>query len=85
MGEAVWGGCQPQPWPNDIILTPQVTQNPNIWACGDVNGARRINLPIELEDVADEENEQEFNPNQSNDEMCECESDSDSSSCAGGE
>ncbi len=24
--EAVWGGCQPQPWSNDIILTPQVTQ-----------------------------------------------------------
>ncbi len=30
--EAVWGGCQPQPWHNDIILTPQVTQNPKIWA-----------------------------------------------------
>ncbi len=29
--EAVWGGCQPQPWRNDIILTPQVTQNPKIW------------------------------------------------------
>ena len=22
MQEAVWGGCQPQPWCNDIILTP---------------------------------------------------------------
>ncbi len=35
-GEAVWGGCQSQPWRNDIILTPQVTQNPKIWAkkCG---------------------------------------------------
>ncbi len=87
MGEAVWGGCQPQPWPNDIILTPQVTQNPNIWPkyCGDVNPAWRIILPIEFEDVADEENEQKFNPNQSKDEMSECENDSDCSSCAGGE
>ena len=25
MLEAVWGGCQPQPWRNDIILTPQET------------------------------------------------------------
>jgi len=25
--EAVWGGCQHQPWRNDIILTPQVNQN----------------------------------------------------------
>jgi hypothetical protein len=41
-------------------------------------------LPIEFEDVADEEYEQEFNPNQSEDKMCECESDSDGSSCAGG-
>ena len=32
MREAVWSGCQPQPWRNDIILNPQVTQNPNIWA-----------------------------------------------------
>jgi hypothetical protein len=32
MGEAVWGGCQPQQWHNDIILTPQVTQSPKIWA-----------------------------------------------------
>ncbi len=31
MWEAVWGGCQPQPSHNDIILTPQVTQNPKIW------------------------------------------------------
>jgi hypothetical protein len=36
-------------------------------------------LPIEFEDVADEENKQEFNPNQSKDEMSEHESDSDSS------
>jgi hypothetical protein len=36
-------------------------------------------LPIEFEDVADEKNEQEFNPNQLEDEMSECESDSDSS------
>jgi hypothetical protein len=42
-------------------------------------------LPIEFEDVADEENEQEFNPNQSKDEMCERESDSDSSSGTGDE
>ncbi len=26
MWEAVCGGCQRQPWYNDIILTPQVTQ-----------------------------------------------------------
>jgi hypothetical protein len=42
-------------------------------------------LPVEFEDVADEENKQEFNANQSKDEMSECESDGDSSSCAGGE
>jgi hypothetical protein len=36
MQEAVWVGCQPQPWHNDIILTPQVTQNPKFWSnyCG---------------------------------------------------
>ncbi len=36
MQEAVWVGCQPQPWHNHIILTPQVTQNPKIQAkyCG---------------------------------------------------
>ncbi len=81
MGEAFWGGCQPQPWPNDIILTPQMTQNPNIWAryYGDVNRAWRMYLPIEFEAVANEENEQEFNPNQAKDEMSECESDSDRS------
>jgi hypothetical protein len=28
--EAVWGGYQPQPWHNDIILTSQVIQNPKI-------------------------------------------------------
>jgi hypothetical protein len=33
--------------------------------------------------VANEENEQEFNANQSKDEMSECENDRDSSSCAG--
>ncbi len=44
-----------------------------------------MDLPIEFEDVADEENGQEFNPDQSKDEMSECESDSDSSSCTGGE
>jgi hypothetical protein len=29
--EAVWVSCQPWPWRNDIILTPQVTQNHKIW------------------------------------------------------
>ncbi len=28
MCEAVWGGCQPQPWRNGIIFTPQMTQIP---------------------------------------------------------
>ncbi len=33
MWEAVWGGCQPQPWHNDIILTPQETpRTPKVWA-----------------------------------------------------
>jgi hypothetical protein len=54
-------------------------------ATEDVNGAWRMDLPIEFEDVAGEENEQEFNANQSKVEMSECESDSDSSSCAGSE
>jgi hypothetical protein len=31
MGIIVWGSCQPQPWRYDIILTPQVTQNPANW------------------------------------------------------
>jgi hypothetical protein len=44
-----------------------------------------MDLPIEFEDVANEKNEQEFNANQSKDEMTGCESDSDSSSCAGSE
>jgi hypothetical protein len=39
-------------------------------------------LPIEFEDVADEENEHVFNVNQSKDGMSEC---IDSSSCAGSE
>ncbi len=47
----------------------------------DVNGAWRMDLPIEFEDVADGELELEFNANQSKAEMSECESDSDSSSC----
>jgi hypothetical protein len=42
-------------------------------------------LPIEFEDVANEENEQEFHANQSKDAMSERESNSDSSSCAGSE
>jgi hypothetical protein len=42
-------------------------------------------LPNEYEDVADEENEQVFNANQSEDEMSGRESDGDSSSCAGSE
>ncbi len=39
MREAVWNGGQPQPWCNDIILTPHVTQNPPknqevwVWLC----------------------------------------------------
>jgi hypothetical protein len=44
-----------------------------------------MDKPIKFEDVADEENEQEFNSNQSEDEMSECESDCNSSSCSGGE
>ena len=44
-----------------------------------------MDLQIELQDVANEENEQKFNANQSEDEMSECESDSDISSCAGSE
>jgi hypothetical protein len=44
-----------------------------------------MDLPIEFEDVADEENKQVFNVNQSKDGMSERESDSDSSSCAGSE
>jgi hypothetical protein len=28
MQEAVWGGCQPQPLGDDIMLTPQGTQKP---------------------------------------------------------
>jgi hypothetical protein len=31
MWEAVWYGCQPQQWNNDIMMTPQVSQNPNVW------------------------------------------------------
>ncbi len=26
--EEVWGGSQPQPWRDDIILTPQSTSDP---------------------------------------------------------
>jgi hypothetical protein len=35
-----------------------------------------MDLTIEFEDVADKENEQDFNANQSKDEMSECDSDS---------
>ncbi len=28
MWEAIWGGCQPQPWHNHIMLTPQVKVSP---------------------------------------------------------
>ncbi len=42
-------------------------------------------LPIEFEDVADEENEQVFNVNQFKDEMSQRESDSESTSNAGSE
>ncbi len=31
VGSSGWIGCQPQQWHNDIILTQQVSQNPNIW------------------------------------------------------
>jgi hypothetical protein len=44
-----------------------------------------MHLPNEFEDVADEENELEFNLNQSKLEMSEHESDSDCSLCAGSE
>jgi hypothetical protein len=30
MQKAVWDGCQPQPWCNDIFLTPQVTHTQNL-------------------------------------------------------
>ncbi len=32
MLEVIWGGCQPQPWHNDIILTPHVTRHPKFSA-----------------------------------------------------
>ena len=51
-------------------------------ATKDVNDAWRMDLPIEFEDVANEENEQESNANQSEDELSECDG---SSSCAGSE
>jgi hypothetical protein len=51
----------------------------------DVNDAWRMDLPIEFEDVAGEDNVHELNANQSKDEMSEFESDSGSSSCAGNE
>ncbi len=54
-------------------------------ATKDVNGAQRMYLPNEFEDVINEENEQEFNVNQSKDEMSKRECDSDSSSCTGSE
>ncbi len=51
----------------------------------DVNGLQRIDLKIELEDVADGENELEFNANQPEDKMRDCIRDGDSSSCTGSE
>ncbi len=43
MWGSVWGGCQLQPWCNDIILTPQVTQITKIWAKqGGYNCVRRL-------------------------------------------
>ncbi len=54
-------------------------------ATKDINDAWRMYLQIKFEDVADEENEQVFNVNQSRDEMSERESDSDSSSSTGSE
>jgi hypothetical protein len=44
-----------------------------------------MDLPIKLEVVANEGNDQEFNGSQSKDEMSECESENDSSSGAGSE
>ncbi len=44
MWEAVWGGCQPQPWHNHIILTSQVTQSPKIWAKSGGNNCVRLIL-----------------------------------------
>jgi hypothetical protein len=44
-----------------------------------------MDLPIEFEYVVDEENEQQFNVNQSENEMSERGSDSDSRSCTGTE
>jgi len=46
-------------------------------ATKDGNGAWRMDLQFKFEDIVDEENEQEFNANQSKDEMSDCESDSD--------
>ena len=41
MYEKVWGWYQPQPWCNDIIFTPQATQNSQIWGqLGRCNGIR---------------------------------------------
>jgi hypothetical protein len=41
-------------------------------ATNDVNGAWRMDLPIKFEDLAGGGNEQEFNVNQSKDEMSLC-------------
>jgi hypothetical protein len=50
-------------------------------ATKDVNGAWRMYLPIEFEDVINKKNEHEFIANQFKDEMSERESDSDGSLC----
>ena len=47
----------------------------------DVNGACKMDLPIDFFDVADGDNEQEFNANNFEYEMSDFESDCDSSSC----
>ena len=44
--EAVWGGCQPQTWRNDIILTTQVTPRPQ-------NQQSRVDICIRLLVYAD--------------------------------
>jgi hypothetical protein len=80
MGEAVWGGGH-LPQNLSLVLWVKLCKAPT----KDVNGSWRTDLRIELQDVADEENEWKFNANQSEDEMSERESDSDISSCAGNE
>ena len=55
---------EPEPQ-NSLVLWGKLLQA----VTKDVNVAWRMYLPIEFEDLADEENEQVFNANQSEDEM----------------